>query len=213
MEEELKHAQRPLAEILEQFPVAVLEANLQGEVTFINDFGCDMLGYDREEILGKPFFGLIAIEDRSRIIATAQNIMSGKLLGDHEFICLRKDNSQFPAFIYSAPTKNQRGEVTGLLGIVVKVNRDKTVESTIRASEEKYRTLVNNLKLGVTRCSIGLQAKFLEVNQAMEEITGYSREELLSMKVVDLYVNSDDRQSYYNAVIQNKGATQRELIL
>jgi len=42
--------------------------------------------------------------------------------------------------------------------------------------------------------------KFLEVNKAMEEITGYSRQELLEMDVCDLYVNSCDSDIFTNEV-------------
>ena len=41
-------------------------------------------------------------------------------------------------------------------------------------SEEKYRSLINNVKLGIFRSTPEPAGRFLEVNPAMEEITGYS---------------------------------------
>jgi len=55
-----------------------------------------------------------------------------------------------------------------------------------RESEGKNRDLVENIKLGIFRSTTGCKGKFLEVNQAMEEITGYSREELLAMDISQL---------------------------
>jgi PAS domain S-box-containing protein len=54
-------------------------------------------------------------------------------------------------------------------------------------SEGKNRDLVDNIKLGIFRSTPGVKGKFLEVNIAMEEITGYTRDELLDMDVRDLF--------------------------
>jgi PAS domain S-box-containing protein len=52
---------------------------------------------------------------------------------------------------------------------------------------EENRDLVDNIKLGIFRSTPGTKGKFLEVNIAMEEITGYSRDELLMLNVCDLF--------------------------
>ena len=63
------------------------------------------------------------------------------------------------------------------------ITERKEMEEMLRQSEEKYRSLVGNVKLGIFRNTPGPEGKFLEVNKAMEEITGYSRKELLEMDV------------------------------
>jgi PAS domain S-box-containing protein len=83
----------------------------------------------------------------------------------------------------------------------------------IRASEEKYRTLVNNLKLGITRSTMGEKGGFLEVNKAMEEISGYSRDELLAMTIGDLYTYSPDRIYFLNEIQAKKETLHQETIL
>jgi PAS domain S-box-containing protein/putative nucleotidyltransferase with HDIG domain len=62
-------------------------------------------------------------------------------------------------------------------------------EVIARESEGKNRDLVDNIELGIFRCTPGARGRFLEVNRAMENITGYSREELLQMDVSRLYAN------------------------
>ncbi|MFC1984915.1 PAS domain S-box protein, partial [Chloroflexota bacterium] len=51
---------------------------------------------------------------------------------------------------------------------------------------------------------------FLEVNPAMERISGYSREELLAMKVSELYVNPEEREKVLSDVAS--GHRQKELL-
>ena len=59
----LTERERPFDDLVEQLPVAVFEVSLEGNVTFVNEFGCEMFGYRRDEILGSPFFRFIAPED------------------------------------------------------------------------------------------------------------------------------------------------------
>jgi PAS domain S-box-containing protein len=80
--------------------------------------------------------------------------------------------------------------IAGSIGSVIDQRRK---EAAVKASEDKYRSLVNNLKLGVFRSTLGNEGRYLEVNPAMEQITGYSREELLTIKIADLYVNAEVR--------------------
>lgn len=55
-------------------------------------------------------------------------------------------------------------------------------EKESRQSEERYRALAGNPHYGICRCS--LDGKFLEVNDAMTKMRGYSsREELLAMNL------------------------------
>ena len=87
----------------------------------------------------------------------------------------------------------------------------KQAEEALRKSEEKYRSMVNNVKLGIFRSTTEPYGRFLEANPAMGKITGYSREELLQMNVCDLYVRPEERESVLKEISSNIGKTTREL--
>ena len=58
----------------------------------------------------------------------------------------------------------------------------KQVETKLRHSEAHYRALVGNLAYGICRC--GMEGQFLDVNQAMVSMLGYSSsEELLAVNL------------------------------
>ncbi len=85
------------------------------------------------------------------------------------------------------------------------------LEKALRTSEERYRSLVNNVQLGILRSTLGPPGKILEVNPAFEEITGYSRDELLAMDIEELYVHCEERQALMEELASAKGTVTREL--
>jgi PAS domain S-box-containing protein len=82
-----------------------------------------------------------------------------------------------------------------------------------RESEGRNRDLVDNIKLGIFRCTPGAQGRFIEINKALEEITGYTRLELLSINVCELYSQSLDGASFTNDININDWKTTREFRL
>ena len=70
---------------------------------------------------------------------------------------------------------------------------------------------MNNVKLGIVRSVIGPPGRALEVNPAMEMITGYAREELLAMDLVRLYARSEDREAIIRELRSTSEAVVREL--
>ena len=73
----------------------------------------------------------------------------------------------------------------------------KQAEDALRQSEERYKTLTNNLHVGIYRNTPGSHGKFIEANPAIAEIFGYpSRDEFMEMNVADLYQNPEDRNRY-----------------
>ncbi len=87
----------------------------------------------------------------------------------------------------------------------------KQAEEMLQKSEEKYRSLVYNVKLGIFRSTPEPAGRFLEINPAMEEITGYCREELLQMNVSDLYVHPQERESVLEEIASGAGKVTNEL--
>ena len=76
---------------------------------------------------------------------------------------------------------------------------------TLAESEQRFHSLVDNIRLGVARSTPGPRARFIEVNPAMEKITGYSREELLDMNPTDFYANPEDRAGMIDELVSERG--------
>ena len=76
---------------------------------------------------------------------------------------------------------------------VLRDQRDRS-ERDLRRSEARYRALVGNRSYGICRC--GLDGRFLEVNEAIMKMLGYSsREELLAQDLARDMIQSPGRRA------------------
>jgi PAS domain S-box-containing protein len=74
---------------------------------------------------------------------------------------------------------------------------EKRQRQALQRSEEKYRTLTENVNLGVYRTTPGPDGTFVEVNPAMVDMFGYdSREELMEQLVSALYRHPEERRAF-----------------
>jgi PAS domain S-box-containing protein len=89
----------------------------------------------------------------------------------------------------------------------------KRVGEALRGSEEKYRTLTDNLSVGVFRSTPGPKGNYIEVNSAYTRIFGFeNKETLLSLYAYDIYQNPDDRDKFSKKMLKD-GAVNNEEIM
>ncbi len=82
------------------------------------------------------------------------------------------------------------------------INERKKVEDAFRESEEKYRSLIENINIGIYRRRY--DGKFLAVNTTLAKLLGYkSVDEVLSLSVVDLYTSPERKQQFENELLKN----------
>ena len=125
-----------------------------------------------------------------------------------EVVYIRPDGTERIANLSVIPINDET-----VYGIAHDITARKQMEEALRQSEEKYKSLANNLNVGIYRNSIGPKGKFLEVNPAIVEMFGFaSRDEFLQVNVSDLYVNPEKRDEY-NAKIIKEGAVRNEELL
>ena len=171
-----------------------------------------MFGYEPGEMIGRHASIVNAPTDLTSV-ERADEIMevirrTGGWRGEVNNI--KKDGAPFWCNAsVSVFTHPEYGEV--LLAVHTDITERKQAEESLVASEERYRSLVNNVQLGILRSTPGPPGRILEANPAMEEITGYSREELIAMDTEELYVHLEERESILEELAMTREAVTREL--
>ncbi len=85
------------------------------------------------------------------------------------------------------------------------INSRKHAEKALQESEERYRTLVQNLPIGIIRTAAGLDGHFLMANPAFLSMMGMkSEKEIKNLTVSDIYADIRDARSFVNMLLGEK---------
>lgn len=92
------------------------------------------------------------------------------------------------------------------------IDERKKVEKTLRKSREKYRTLTENIAVGIYRHTLAGKEKFLEVNPAVINMFGFdNKKDLLASPVSRLYNNPEDLKRFNREMSQRGFVKNKEL--
>jgi diguanylate cyclase (GGDEF)-like protein/PAS domain S-box-containing protein len=155
-----------------------------GQATFINPAALRMLGFAGEEMLGQSVHDLIhhSHEDGSNYPVEDCPMYASytKATERHvtDEVLWRKDGSSFPVEYSSMPITKD-GKVMGAVVTFKDITERKLLEEKIRQSEERYRTIIEQMDDGYFETD--LRGDFTFVNDAECRNLGYPREELLGM--------------------------------
>ncbi len=113
-------------------------------------------------------------------------------------------------FFTAAPLLSSSGETIGAVETLQDTTARKKAEGALIEREEKYRSLANNLNVGIYRNTAGTKGKFIEANPAIAEMFGFgNREEFLKVNVSDLYKKTHER-TVFNEKLIKKGSIRNE---
>jgi two-component system sensor histidine kinase/response regulator len=195
MEEALRESERRYRDLAELLPQTVFEADLQGNITFVNRQAFKTFGYMDEDLLrGINIMHLLVPEDRERARKNIERTLHGeKETGiGNEYTVQRQDGTTTPALVYSAPMM-RAGELVGLRGFLVDIGDLKRTDEALRHSEEKIRTLMETIPLAIYECD--LTGRITLTNDMYSAITGYTKEELLGMNIWDFQLDGPLKES------------------
>jgi PAS domain S-box-containing protein len=190
--EERKRAEVQLrfqGQLLEHVRESVIATDLEGRITYWNRFAQELYGWPASEALGRNIIDITPAED---VQAQAAEIMDQLRRGEQwsgEFMVRRRDGTTFPAIVVDSPVYNADDELIGIIGVSLDITERKAMEEALRESEKRYRTLFDSASDAIFIYDLATRL-FLEVNRIACRHLGYSREELLQMKVPEIDTRS-----------------------
>jgi len=111
---------------------------LSGKLIFVNDAFARMLGYTKEELLGRNTLDLMAEEDLPKLAPIAENVTRDKPV--HGEYRLKHKAGHLVHVHFSVVPMKLKGEIVRS-GILQDITERKRAEEALRTSEERYRTL------------------------------------------------------------------------
>ena len=164
------------AKVFHSAPYAITLTRLSdGTVVDVNENFVAITGYDRADVMGKKTMDLRIWEDgEDRTTVVDALIRNGKVHGLE--LHFRKKSGEAVTGLFSAEIIMIDGE-KNILSCISDITDRKQVEETMRESEERYRTLVENASDMVFRLDDTGHITF--VNPAALRIMGYEEKEII----------------------------------
>jgi PAS domain S-box-containing protein len=151
----------------------------------------ELLGYQPNEIprTWEAYTNLLHSEDRDRVLEAIQKQLKSEEPYSLECRVQRKDGTYLRWQDHGSVVRDESGKPVKWIGAIMDITERKKAEEALRESEEKYRLLVENAAQAIIIEQDGM-LKF--VNRLASQISGYSKQELLSMSFIK-FIYQDDR--------------------
>jgi PAS domain S-box-containing protein len=198
-EEALRESEIKYRTILETTSEGCWILNPELETIEVNESFCKMLGYHRDEILGKTPFDFVDDENRKIFIGQTSKISTINHRS-YEITLKKKNGENIHTFFNATTIKEASGKVQSAFAFITDITERKRMVDGLRESEEKYRLHFENVFDIIY--SLDSEFRVLTVSPSVERILGYRPEELIGKPFQDLNILAPDYlEAAYNDVL------------
>jgi PAS domain S-box-containing protein len=173
----------------------------------VNNATLSLYGYSRDEFLKLKYNDITAEPKKSD--DAIRKTLEGELVRIPVRYHKKKNGTIFPAEISASTCMLRNRKV--LCGVIRDITERKQTEKAFRESREKYRMIFENIQ--DVYYEAGLDGTILEMSPSVEEISKYSREELIGASVYNLYAYPGKRDEFLKELLKKGKVTDYELIL
>lgn len=206
MEEMVHRLYHRLTLILNSAGEGIYGLDLEGRATFVNPAAARMLGWEVQDLVGRPVHAIFhhSKQDGSPYSADECPIYAaltdGAVHAMDKEVFWRKDGSSFPVEYISTPIR-EHGEVVGAVVVFKDITERKRAEETLRESEERFRQVAEHIR-EVFWMSDPEKNTILYISPGYEEIWGRTCESLYASPRSWLEaVHPDDRDRVLAAAL------------
>ena len=184
--------------------------DVHDKILFVNQAFLRTYGYTEEEIIGKQIDMICADttkKDDSIFKSTELGGWQGELLNK------KKDGTVFPISLTTSIVYGEKQQPIAHVGVAVDITERKRVEEKLQESEEKYRSIFENVQDVYYEALI--DGTILEVSPSIGIISKgqYHRNDLIGKSMYDFYPNTEERQALLSTLQERGSVTDFEVTL
>jgi PAS domain S-box-containing protein len=187
-----------IKDILDNIGDGILFVDREYKIVFANKALIKTCGQKEQEVIGRKCYELFhkspmpcKRKDPSITCSREEVFKTGKAVSTTH-VHLMPDDTEKTFDITASPVMNEKGDVIQVVEILRDVTDRKQVEDALRESEERFRSSFEHAGIGMA--ITGLDGQFLKVNQSICDMVGYSEQEMLKKKFMDI-THPDDLET------------------
>ncbi len=200
---QIRRSEQNLRALTENAQDGIL-VNLDGRHVYANRRLAEMLGYAPEALLDTTLMDLVHPDERSRVEERYHRRLAGEpVTSQYETVFVTKSGARVPVEINAARTEWQGRPAVLVLARDISLRL--RAEQALRDREAQYRAVIETSADGFW--VVDMEGRLREVNDAYVRRSGYTREELLGMRVTDLEAKeSADETAAHIARVMHEGS-------
>lgn len=189
-EDSLRNSEKKHRHFVDSLNEMLFELNKDGQITFANKRMSETLGFSIDELNNMNFLQIIEKDYRQNAMADFERRLQG-YNSFNEYFLVKKDGCKFPVVVFGKETINLDGQPV-IRGIAINLQELKILQKKTLENDKTYCELINGMK--DTVWVIDFDCGFIDVNEAAVNALGYSKDELLSMKIFDIDFTLNQRE-------------------
>jgi len=197
--------------ILDGTVYGIIGTAADGKIQFFNTGAENMLGYQREELVGRKTPTVIHAREEMVERAAQLSAELGRTVepgfevfaalaerggaSESEWTYVRKDGSRLPVSLSITALRGDRGEITGFLGIAQDLTARKKIEATLATESDLWQALLDNSTDYIYFKD--RESRFIKSNNAHARLFGAaSPKELIGKTDFDFFTETHARTAY-----------------
>ena len=178
-EEALRHEKELAQTYLDIAAFIMLIINKDGTVSYVNEKGCDILGYEKEDIIGKNWFdNFLPKSKKAEVKEIFLRLFHGEagLFGYFEDMVITATGEERLIGWNNTMLRDDEGRATAALISGEDITERKKAEELMKRSEERFKVLFEFAPDAYFLTD--LKGALIDGNIRAEALTGYNRDEM-----------------------------------
>jgi PAS domain S-box-containing protein len=182
-ESSLIESERRYREIVETVGDLILTVDMGGRVRAANRAVTTLLELDAKQVIGRPVDEFVLTEHRAALKSQLERVLMGQNVRSETILV--DSRNRWVHVEYSAGPLVEHGQIVGARCIAWDISKRKLLERQLKASEERYRTLVESA--GETIATVDEYGTFLFMNGTAAQRLGGRTEDFAGKTMWDLF--------------------------
>jgi len=142
-EQERLLSERRFRQFFETMPEYCYTVSPKGEIIDANLAACSVLGYSRDELVGKPLSQIYAPECHPKLHDLLKRWMADGVLRDEEMVIITRQGQRRTVLLNVGSVRDCDGNLLHSTSVQFDITDRKLAEQKVRESEERFRLVAN----------------------------------------------------------------------